>query len=43
MDRPTQPVGNHLLLEVKNLRKFFPVRRGILSRVVANVKAVDGV
>ncbi|HWS71939.1 MAG TPA: oligopeptide/dipeptide ABC transporter ATP-binding protein [Thermoanaerobaculia bacterium] len=31
------------LLVVRDLRKYFPVRRGILSRVVANVKAVDGI
>ncbi|MCW5821001.1 MAG: ATP-binding cassette domain-containing protein, partial [Trueperaceae bacterium] len=31
------------LLEVKNLRKYFPIRGGILSRVVANVKAVEDV
>ncbi|GGJ31956.1 ABC transporter ATP-binding protein [Deinococcus roseus] len=31
------------LLEVKNLQKYFPIRGGILSRVVANVKAVDDV
>src|SRR5438034_11840555 len=31
------------LLEVRNLKKYFPVRRGILSRVVANVQAVDDV
>ncbi|MGC9349274.1 MAG: ABC transporter ATP-binding protein [Anaerolineae bacterium] len=31
------------LLEVKNLKKHFPIRRGILSRVVGQVKAVDGV
>jgi peptide/nickel transport system ATP-binding protein/oligopeptide transport system ATP-binding protein len=43
MDQPTRSDGNHFLLEVKNLRKYFPVRRGILSRVVAQVKAVDGV
>jgi peptide/nickel transport system ATP-binding protein len=32
-----------VLLEVKNLRKYYPVRRGILKRVVAQVKAVDGI
>jgi oligopeptide transport system ATP-binding protein len=32
-----------VLLEVRNLKKYFPVRRGVLSRVVANVKAVDDV
>ncbi len=31
------------LLEVKNLRKYFPIRGGIFSRVVANVKAVEDV
>jgi len=31
------------LLSVRDLRKFFPVKRGVLARVVANVKAVDGV
>jgi oligopeptide/dipeptide ABC transporter ATP-binding protein len=31
------------LLEVENLQKYFPVRGGVLRRVVANVKAVDGV
>lgn len=32
-----------ILLEVKNLRKYFPVRKGILRRVVAHVQAVDGI
>ena len=31
------------LLEVRNLKKYFPVRKGILSRVAAHVKAVDDV
>jgi len=31
------------LLQVRNLRKFFPVKRGVLGRVVAQVKAVDGI
>src|SRR5690242_19462516 len=34
---------NGNLLEVRNLRKYYPVRRGLLSRVVAEVKAVDGI
>ncbi len=31
------------LIEVKNLKKYFPVRGGILQRVVAQVQAVDDV
>ena len=31
------------LLEVNNLVKYFPIRGGLLSRVVANVKAVNDV
>jgi oligopeptide/dipeptide ABC transporter ATP-binding protein len=31
------------LLEVRNLRKYFPIKRGVLSRVRDCVKAVDGV
>jgi peptide/nickel transport system ATP-binding protein len=31
------------LLEVKNLVKFFPIRGGIFSQVVANVKAVNDI
>jgi oligopeptide/dipeptide ABC transporter ATP-binding protein len=31
------------LLEVKELRKFFPIRKGFFSRVAGYVKAVDGV
>ena len=31
------------LLEVRNLQKHFPVRGGLLRRVVAHVRAVDGV
>jgi oligopeptide/dipeptide ABC transporter ATP-binding protein len=31
------------LLEVHDLRKLFPIRRGVLGRTVGNVHAVDGV
>jgi oligopeptide/dipeptide ABC transporter ATP-binding protein len=31
------------LLDVRNLKKYFPVRRGVLSRIVANVQAVDDI
>ena len=35
--------SNNLLLEVENLRKYFPVRKGIFQRTVAQVKAVDDI
>jgi peptide/nickel transport system ATP-binding protein len=39
---PEKPVGA-VLLEVKDLKVHFPVRRGVLKRTVGYVKAVDGV
>jgi oligopeptide/dipeptide ABC transporter ATP-binding protein len=38
MNAPAKPV-----LEVRGLKKHFPVRKGILSRTVAHVHAVDGI
>ncbi|MFB4163660.1 ABC transporter ATP-binding protein [Alteribacillus sp. JSM 102045] len=38
---PQQP--KEKLLEVKNLKKFFPVKGGILKRTIGHVKAVDDV
>ena len=35
--------ANEYLVEVKNLVKYFPVRAGLLQRVVAQVQAVDKV
>jgi oligopeptide transport system ATP-binding protein len=35
--------NNGELLRVEHLKKYFPIRRGILSRVVGHVKAVDNV
>ena len=32
-----------VLLDIKNLRKYYPIRRGLLQRVIGNVKAVDDV
>src|ERR1044072_756538 len=41
---PVLPLGiGEPLLVVPDLRKYFPVKRGVLSRVVAQVKAVDGI
>ncbi|MGD8776627.1 MAG: ABC transporter ATP-binding protein [Syntrophobacterales bacterium] len=35
--------GNNLILEVQGLKKYFPVRRGFLQRVIGWIMAVDGV
>src|SRR5438128_8628440 len=41
---PVVPAGTgEPLLVVRDLRRYFPVKRGVLARVVAEVKAVDGV
>jgi len=38
----TEANGNDLMV-VKDLKKYFPVRSGLMQRVTAQVKAVDGV
>src|SRR4051812_12610654 len=41
---PVVPMGaGEPLLVIRDLKKYFPVRRGVLARVVAEVKAVDGI
>jgi len=35
--------GKPIILEVNNLRKFFPIKKGFLKREVGQVRAVDGV
>lgn len=35
--------NTHTLLEVKDLKMYFPIHRGVLRRVVGHVRAVDGV
>ncbi len=43
-DTSTIPVtSGNLILQVRDLSKTFPVRGGVLSRIVGGVKAVDGV
>ncbi len=37
------PDERQALLVVRNLKKYFPIRRGVLSRVAAHVKAVDDI
>ena len=36
-------MDNNTLVEVTNLKKHFPIRKGVFKRVVGHVKAVDGV
>ena len=41
---PTDPTaGDRPLLEVEGLKKHFPVRKGVLSRVVGQIRALDGI
>ena len=35
--------GDDVILEVRNLKQYFPIRTGLLQRVTGHVKAVDGV
>jgi peptide/nickel transport system ATP-binding protein len=39
----TTPAQNDVILDVKGLRMYFPVTRGLLRRKVADVKAVDDI
>ena len=41
-DIQTKDVGREILLEVKGLKMYFPIMRGVLQRHVGDVKAVDG-
>ena len=34
---------NDFVVETKDIFKWFPIKGGLFSRTVANVKAVDGV
>ena len=36
-------VEKDILVEVKNLKKYFPIKGGILKRTVGQLKAVDDV
>lgn len=41
--KPEKIYDPKAILEVKGLTKYFPIKRGILQRVVGNVKAVDDI
>jgi microcin C transport system ATP-binding protein len=40
---PAADPGAKTILEAKDLRVWFPIRRGFLRRVVGHIKAVDGI
>ena len=40
---PMVPGGTTPLLSVRDLTKYFPIKRGVFGRVSGNVRAVDGV
>ena len=42
VSEPETTIGN-TILDVRDLKQWFPIRRGLLQRVVGHVKAVDGV
>lgn len=35
--------NNEVILDVKNLKKYFPIKKGVLKKTVGHVKAVDDV
>ena len=35
--------NNENILEVKDLKKYFPIKNGLMQRVVGSVKAIDGI
>lgn len=43
MKQKTPSPANGNMLEVRNLKQYFPIRAGLMQRVVGHVKAVDGV
>jgi peptide/nickel transport system ATP-binding protein len=40
---PPHSQGREVLLQVENLKKYFPIEKGAFKRVVGHVRAVDGV
>ena len=39
----TDGAGARPILEVRDLKKYFPIKKGLLSRTVGHVKALDGI
>jgi peptide/nickel transport system ATP-binding protein len=42
-DGPAGAIRDDALLEVKRLKKYFPIQRGLLRKVVGHIRAVDDV
>lgn len=42
-DKPTKGDQSEVILEVRNLKMYFPVTKGLMQRKVADIKAVDDV
>ncbi len=42
-DLPAPPMEDDLILHASRVRKYFPIRKGLLKRVVGHVRAVDDV
>lgn len=42
-DEQKQPSSAQPLVEVRQIKKYFPIKRGLFNRVVGNVQAVDNV
>ena len=43
VEAASETKDNSALLEVKDLKKWFPIRRGLFSRTVGHVRAIDGI
>jgi len=43
MSTGSDTITNECLVTVENLKKYFPIKSGIIKRATGNVKAVDGV
>ena len=43
MPATNQNHGRETILQVRDLKKYFPIRRGVFQRHVGDVKAVDGI